>query len=215
MSREVDRAAGERAAARIRALAGPVRAPQSLRSSVAADRLASIPPPRRRAPLVLAALLVALAAALAALLVAGPAADPGGGSVADAAQAALRGPTSPPPGRVDGDALALEVGGVPFPGYAAEHGWRPVGTRTDTVAGRRAVTVTYARDARRVGYTIVDGAPLAIPADARRVRYEGVDVAVLDDGQALSVAWTRSGRTCVLSARGTRLERLLDFVVAY
>ncbi len=104
---------------------------------------------------------------------------------------------------------------MPFPGYAAEHGWRPVGTRTDTVAGRRAVTVTYARDARRVGYTIVDGAPLAIPADARRVRYEGVDVAVLDDGQALSVAWTRSGRTCVLSARGTRLERLLDFVVAY
>lgn len=215
MARELDRAAEERAAARIRAIAAPVLAPQGLRSAVAADRLAMRPRPRgRRRPLALTGAAAVVAVAVVTLVLASPDAEPGGGSVADAAQLALRSPTAPPPRRAGGDALDLEVGGVAFPDYARAAGWRPVGARTDSVAGRRAVTVTYARGARRVGYTIVDGAPLPVPADARRVTYEGVEVAVLGRGATRSIAWTRDGRTCVLATRGTELERLLDFASA-
>lgn len=213
MVRDDARLAEERAAARLRALAAPVRAPQGLRSAVAAGHLAARPSARRRGPVV--ALVAGAAVLLGALmaLVAGPSAEPGGGAVADAAQVALRGPTLPPPAAAGGGRLALAVDGVAFPDYAREHGWRAVGTRTDTVAGRRAVTVTYARAGRRVGYTIVPGPPLELPSQARRMSYDGVEVAVLDEGATRSIAWVRRGRTCILSTRGARLARLLDFAV--
>jgi hypothetical protein len=73
------------------------------------------------------------------------------------------------------------------------------------------MTVVYARGAQRVGYTIVDGAPLSVPSGARRVTYEGLDVAVLRRGDARYITWERGGRTCVLATRGTGLSRLLDF----
>lgn len=212
MARGLDRVADERAAARIRAIAAPVRAPQRLRSAVAADRLAMRPPSRRRRPLALAG-AGALAVIVAVVVLAVPGAD-SGGSVADAAQVALRAPTAPLPQRGAGAPPALEVGGVAFPDAARAAGWRPIGTRTDTIGGRRAVTVTYAREGKRVGYTIVDGAPLPVPSDARRMSYDGVEVAVLERGGTRSIAWTRGGRTCVLATRGAGLERLLDVAAA-
>src|SRR5579872_7515156 len=48
---------------------------------------------------------------------------------------------------------------------AGRVGWRAVGARTDTVGGRVVTTVLYAdRRGRRIGYSIVAGSALAIPA---------------------------------------------------
>jgi len=211
-----DRAAAERATARIRGAAAAVRAPQGLRAAVAQERLAAeTARPRRSRPLIYAgaAAAAALVLALAVVLVSGSGDTPGG-SVADAAQVALRSPTDGPPGRSSDGRVRLSVGGVRFPDYAEWKGWRAVGTRTDTVAGRAAVTVVYGRGAKRVGYTIVDGRPLRIPDGGRRVSYDGVDFWVLRRGDARYITWERDGRTCVLATRETKLKRLLEFAAS-
>lgn len=208
-----DRAVSERATTRIRAVAATVRAPHSLRAAVAQERLAvGRPATRRSRPLLFAgaAAVAALTLAVAVLLVSGSDGTPGG-SVADAAQVALRSPTDGPPARSSDGRVRLSVGGVRFPDYAHWKGWRAIGTRTDTVAGRAAVTVVYGRGAKRVGYTIVDGRPLRIPGGAKRVTYDGLDVWVLRRGDARYITWQRDGRTCVLATRETKLSRLLEF----
>ena len=134
--------------------------------------------------------------------------------MADAAQVALRAPTDGPPARTSDGRVRLSVGGVSFPDYADWKGWRAVGTRTDTVAGRAAVTVVYGRGAKRVGYTIVDGHPLRIPAGAKRLTYDGLDFWVLHRGDARYITWQRDGRTCVLATRETKLARLLEFAAS-
>ena len=147
--------------------------------------------------------------AVVVLLVGGQAGAPGG-SVADAAQVALRAPTDAGPGRTAGGYLRLSNGGITFPDYAGAHGWRAVGTRTDEIAGRTAVTVVYARGTQRVGYTIVDGEPLSVPSGAKRVAYEGLDVAILRRGDARYITWERDGHTCVLATREAGLPGLLE-----
>ena len=210
-----DRAASERATSRIRAAAATVRAPQSLRAAVAQERLAvGQSAPRRSRSLIFAgAAAAALVLAVAVVLVSGSNGTPGG-SVADAAQVALRAPTDGPPARTSDGRVRLSVGGVSFPDYADWKGWRAVGTRTDTVAGRAAVTVVYGRGAKRVGYTIVDGHPLRIPAGAKRLTYDGLDFWVLHRGDARYITWQRDGRTCVLATRETKLARLLEFAAS-
>ncbi len=213
MTGREDRAASERATGRIRAAAATVRAPHSLRAAVAQERLAAgQPAPRRSRPLIFAAAaaVAALVLAVAVVLVSGSDGTPGG-SVADAAQVALRAPTDGPPARAGDGRVRLSVGGVRFPDYAHWKGWRAVGTRTDTVAGRAAVTVVYGRGAKRVGYTIVDGRPLSIPEGAKPLRYDGLDFWVLRRGDARYITWQRDGRTCVLATRETQLGRLLEF----
>lgn len=208
-----DRAASERATARIRAAAEEVRAPQSLRAAVARERLAvqESAPRRPRGIVVAAAATAALALAVAGVLVAGSDGTPGG-SVADAAQVALRSPTDGPPGRTGDGHLRVSVGGITFPDYGTRwKRWRAIGTRTDTVAGRAAVTVVFARGAQRVGYTIVDGDPLGVPAGAQRIAYDGLDVAVMRRGDARYITWEKDGHTCVLATRGAGLRRLLSF----
>jgi hypothetical protein len=215
MTDRLDRAASERAMARIRATASTVRAPQSLRAAVAQERLAvEQAAPRRPRGLIVAGAAASAAVALAlvvVVLVSGSNGTPGG-SVADAAQVALRAPTDGPPARTSDGHLRMSVGGITFPDYGARwKRWRAVGTRTDTVAGRAAVTVVFARGAERVGYTIVDGDPLSVPTDAPRIAYDGLDVAVLRRGDARYITWEKDGHTCVLATRGTDLKRLLSF----
>jgi hypothetical protein len=159
------------------------------------------------------AAVAALALAVAVVLVSGSDGTPGG-SVADAAQVALRAPTDGPPARSSDGRVRLSVGGVRFPDYAHWKGWRAIGTRTDTVAGRAAVTVVYGRGARRVGYTIVDGRPLRIPDGAKRMSYDGLDVWVVRRGDARYITWQRDGRTCVLATRETDVNRLLEFAAS-
>lgn len=186
----------QEAGARIRRISAGVRAPASLRVAVAVG-----PAPRRSfsvRPIALAG------AALACLAAVGLALAPGGAdvpapSIADAAGLALRAPTGP---ASRGSAA----------GYGAASGWRPVGTSTDRIGDRTAVTVAYTGGYARAGYTVVDGPPLAVPGGARRLVYEGLAVAVVERNGLRIVTWRRGGRTCIVAARGTSLERLLDLV---
>jgi hypothetical protein len=217
MSNRDDRVASERATAQIRELAAPVRAPQRLRAAVAQERLARgagrAGRHSRARPLVIAGAAAAVVLALVVVLAGGQAGSPGG-SVADAAQLALRAPTTVAPARTPDGYLRISNGGITFPDYANGHGWSAVGTRRDTIAGRTAVTVVYARGSRRVGYTIVDGRPLSVPSSARRVTYEGLDVAVLRRGDARYITWERDGHTCILATRAAGLAGLLELARA-
>ena len=78
---------------------------------------------------------------------------------------ARRRATRPPSTRTNPKRVEKEVGGVWFPNYDYERdtGWKPIGSRTDDLDGRRAVTVAYKGAGGPVSYTIVDGAPLEVP----------------------------------------------------
>lgn len=220
----------EQIGAALRASLSDVRAPHALRARIAAQRLGSLPTARRRrvprlatggvgamprAPrrgvrrLAATGLPVALLA-LAATLAVTIADDPPRASLADLARAAQRPATAhAPPARTDGT-LPVAVGGVRFPAGDRTGGWRPVGVRSDTVAGRRMRTVTYAHDGRVAAYAIVDGPALALPADARPAPYEGIDAAVLRGAGTTIVTWRREGRTCILASANAGTGRLLE-----
>jgi hypothetical protein len=68
-----------------------------------------------------------------------------------------------------------------------------VGARTDVVEGRAMRTVFYARGARTIAYTIVDGAPLD---------HDGTLRGLSGPGGRLAVAWTSHGHTCLISGAG-------------
>jgi hypothetical protein len=51
-------------------------------------------------------------------------------------------------------------GAAPTPGREVALGWRATGSRIDTVGGRRALTVRYARGPSRAAVTVVDAAGL-------------------------------------------------------
>ena len=70
--------------------------------------------------------------------------------------------------------------------------------RRDTLAGREAVTVYYARAGQQVAYTIVRGTDIAAPTHGSWA----VGVQSLDVGGRTVVTWLRDGDTCVISARG-------------
>ena len=195
-------------AVRIRAAAASVQAPPSLRAALAVgpQRAAR----RRPAPRLIALGGAALALVAVVLALAPGGHDPAAPTVASAASAALRPPTQPAPRGADG-ALSVSAAGVRFPDYGAGAHWRPVGTRTDRLGGRTTVSVAYRGAAgAQAGYAIVDGAPLPVPAGARRIVYEGVSIAVIERDGLRIVTWRRGGRTCVVAARATSLDRLLD-----
>ncbi|HVP01300.1 MAG TPA: hypothetical protein VMT10_01915 [Solirubrobacteraceae bacterium] len=190
-----------------------ISAPPHLRAAVARERLQHGPGGRRRAPrralLALAACVAAGALAAATLLGGSPAAP----TLAQAAALALSPATQPAPGvdPRDGRYVARAVGAVRFPNYAYDAPWRAAGARSDTIAGRRAATVIYARGGERVGYTIVDGAPLRVPASVALVRFGGVDARVVRRGDTVAVVWRRGGHTCIVASRTAGLGRLLRF----
>jgi hypothetical protein len=137
----------------------------------------------------------AVAVALAAIVLIG-----GGPGVDDVAAAAVRAPTAQvaavPP---DSKLLNENVDGVAFPDYAAKFGWKPVGTRTDEIGGRRTRTVFYEKNGKRIAYTIVAGDPLSAPGDAATASYEGTELLTLQSEGRTVVTWKRGGHTCVLS----------------
>ena len=67
------------------------------------------------------------------------------------------------------------------------------------------------RAAGDVGYTIVDGKPLAEPGGARIVERDGLRLAVLRKGDVDVVTWRRGGHTCVLASKGAGVEQLIRF----
>ena len=189
----------------VRAGAGSVRAPDRLHERVARQRGR---PPRRRAILPRLTVGAAVTAALAAgfVLVAG-----GAPSVQQVAAAALNTPTrpAPAPDPRDPELIDARAEGIAFPNYAEPWGWEPVGARTDSVHGRRAVTVVYRRGDLGAHYTIVEGEPLSQPEDARGVSAGGRRFSAVRAGGAWVIAWERDGHTCVLASQTVDTAGLL------
>jgi hypothetical protein len=195
-----------RAIKAIRAAAIP--APSSLRAHVDAER-----EPRGvlRARLALGFGGVAAAAALG-IVVALPADSPGDPSLTEVAALGTQAVRDGPPAEHPAHPTWLKRGeaGLPFPNPREPLGWRPVGTRVDRVAGRRATTVFYARNGRRVAYTIVAGEALDPPRDRQRTIRDGIAFATFASNGRQAVTWLRRGHTCVLSGRGTSRTQLIE-----
>lgn len=190
----------ERALTLVRGAGATVAAPASLRTRIAAERPA-VRAPRRRLQLGVG-LATAAAAALALFLVLPGSA--GGPSVASAAELSTRPATAaaPTPQPAQPKLLARSVGGVAFPNWQEKFGWQANGVRTDTLGGRRTATVFYRKEGRRLGYTIVDGAPLRVPSDATLVKRAGTELHAFTLHGRPVVTWLRGGRTCVLAGAG-------------
>jgi hypothetical protein len=134
-------------------------------------------------------------------------------SVADIHRVSAEGPEAPapPPERTASERLAASVGGVSFPNLEREFGWRTVGERSDRLYGRDTRTVFYEHEGHLIGYTIVGGAPLDVPADAERELAGGVEVRLLRDDHGHEIAvFERGGRTCVLSGHVERRSTLVE-----
>ena len=172
---------------------------------------------RRSLPLRLPSRLVAgvaFAAAVAVVLVlvltagGGPSAP----TVLQASSAGLRAATGAAPAE---DAhnphlLAASAAGIDYPYWGGKLGWRAVGARTDTVGARTVTTVFYTDSrARRIGYSIVDGSGLAIPAGSASVERHGVSFHVLNPANPTVLTWREAGHTCILTARGVSAGALM------
>lgn len=187
------------------------RAPDTLRRTVE-SLAASAPPAKRRDPL---RLRLAAAGALAALAAAGLAivlttSNQSQPTLMQAADVALRAATlpAPPESPTRHDELARSVEGIPYPYWQDSLGWQATGARTDRIAGRTVNTVFYAPQARagsaskRIGYAIVTGDTLALPASGRVIHERGIRLELLRSDGATVLTWRRAGHTCILVGRG-------------
>ena len=106
--------------------------------------------------------------------------------------------------------LAVSAAGIDYPYWGGKLGWRTVGARTDTVGGRTVTTVFYTDSrARRIGYSIVAGDALAIPAGSASVERHGVSFHILSRANPTIVTWREAGHTCILTARGVSAGTLM------
>ncbi len=158
----------------------------------------------------------ALAVAVAALVVL---LGSGGGSsaptVSQTAHLALAAATSPAPAEdpAHRGLLRLRVGGLAFPYYGRSAGWEATGARTDTIGGRRIVTVFYTGRGHRVGYAIVSGAPLGIGGGTLVTR-GGVTYWLQHAHGAKLITWRQGGHTCVIAGRRVNPRTLLALASA-
>jgi anti-sigma factor RsiW len=196
------------------------RAPAGLRARVEAERRESGAGARRgraaspgawlRRPALAGGLAAAATfALLLAFLLPGGA---GGPSVVEAAELASLPAEAPAPRSDPAEPALLDAraAGLAYPNWTEEFGWRASGRRVDEIDGRRAVTVFYEKEGRRIGYTILSGEALDWPEDARRAAREGVDLRRLRSDGRTVVTWLRDGHTCVLSGERTEADTLLD-----
>jgi anti-sigma factor RsiW len=199
------------ALALVRGAVAEVEARPGLRARIEAERVARRAPRVRPRRLVLAAGFATAAAAALALVLTLPS-GVGGPTLAEAATPATEPATDPAPGPdpAEPKLLDAEVEGVVFPSWAAKFGWRTAGSRTDVIEGRPMTTVFYEKDGRRIGYTIVAGEALDVPADAAESTREGVELSSLQLEGREVVTWLRSGHTCVLSGEGVERDTLLE-----
>lgn len=106
--------------------------------------------------------------------------------------------------------LDARAEGLAFPSWAKDFGWRATGRRMDEIDGRRAVTVFYEKEGRRIGYTILSGDAIDPPDEARRTARDGTVLHGLTGDGRVIVTWLRDGKTCVLSGSGVEPDVLLD-----
>jgi hypothetical protein len=106
--------------------------------------------------------------------------------------------------------LAVSAAGIGYPYWGGKLGWKAVGARTDTVGGRTVTTVFYTDSrARRIGYSIVAGDALAVPAGSAAVQRHGVSFHVVSRANPTVVTWREAGHTCILTARGVSAGTLM------
>jgi hypothetical protein len=193
----------------IKAEVARVRAPQALRERIEADRARTAR--QRQAPFWRrhrVAVLGSGAAALA-LVVAGIAIQAGGGtgepSLGEVDAVATLSPAQSAPASLGGNPPVLDasVGAIDFPDWQDKFGVEAVGRRVDEVSDRAVTTVFY-RDGNgdRLGYSIVDGAPLEGTPAGREVVRDGKTYHVSEDGGRTVVTWTQQGHTCVIATSG-------------
>ena len=167
-----------------------------------------LPAPRRRVARAPLAIATAVAAVIAALVVVG---IQGSSTLTQAAGLAKLDAERPAPAAA-GPVLREEHEGVTFPEWEAEFGWRATGARSDRLDGRRTRTVYYEHTGHRIAYTVVSGPPLEIPEHARRVRRDGLAIALYRDpshgGHDVAI-FERNGRTCVLAGHVMRTSTLV------
>jgi hypothetical protein len=185
-----------------------VPAPPALRARIEAMRR---PAHSRRGLLAGGVAVAALAAIAALLLIVLPGGSGLGPSVAQAVELAKRPATNPAPAARPGSPALLdaELEGLAFPEWGAEFGWQASGTRIDELDGRRARTVFYDKDGKRIAYTIVTGGSLARPA-GEPVTVNGTSLSDVPVAAGGAVAWERRGHTCVLSGAEVPVEKLRE-----
>lgn len=198
---------------------GSAQAPPRLRGEVA-DLLEGARRRRRRRRRTafgggLAAAAAATAAAIAVVVLPS---GPGAPTVVQVAALSTAPALAPPPPPEPSypERLAVAVDGVWFPAWQGTFPWRASGRRTDTLGGRRTVTVFYrGRGGTRLSYSIVAGPALAWPQDARAVRRNGTTFRILVAGGRRIVTWRERGRQCVVAAPASvpeaRLLALADW----
>jgi hypothetical protein len=162
---------------RIRAASQSVSAPLTLRAHVSHEPARRTPRQPSRLALAGIGAMLAVIATVSALVAPGPPA------VQTVAAAVLHAPEGPAP-----------AGGSYLPGY------RAIGVRTDTIAGREAKTIIYRRGSAGIHYTIVDGKPLDLPG-TRRTTAGDRKLALVRDGDLGLVVWHANGKTCILASR--------------
>jgi hypothetical protein len=167
-----------------------------------------LPAPRRRiarAPLAIAATM----AAVIALFLVPLAGEPS--TVTQAADLAKR-PAERPAPAAAGPVLREQFAGVTFPEWGDEFGWHATGARSDRLDDRRTRTVYYEHTGHRIAYTVVSGPPLEVPAHTRRVRRDGLTIALYRDtshgGHDVAI-FERNGHTCVLAGHVMRISTLV------
>jgi hypothetical protein len=170
--------------------------------------------PRRPSRIFIGGLLAAGAAVVVVLALVlssggGGAAAP---TVSRASGAGLLAATSSPPGENPRNPhlLSASAAGIPYPYWGGSLGWSAVGRRTDTIGDRAVTTVFYANHhGRRIGYSIVAGDALPIPAGAVAVVWHGVSFHVVSPANPTIVAWRESGHTCILTSREVAVRTLV------
>jgi hypothetical protein len=134
----------------------------------------------------------------------------------------LKGVVQSPPAPVRDKPQLLDrsFAGVSFPNWGEdlvnvdEHGvrdnWTARGARTDTIDGRKTLTVIYGHTHHRLAYTVVDGDPLDPPANARRMVVNGVELYLLrlSDGRYVAT-FERDSRTCVIAGHAMTVDTVL------
>jgi hypothetical protein len=185
-------------------------APVGLRMRIEAERARARKPVRRRRIALGGTLAAGLAAAALALTLALPDAGPAGPTVVQAAQLAQLAPAGR--GAAPGSPKLLDVSafGLSYPDWGPGFGWHVTGVRRDRLEGREAVTVSYEKGGRQIGYTILGAPPIVRPESAGVARRGETTLRYLRDGRWAVVTWERGRHTCVLSGKDVPLDVLLD-----
>jgi hypothetical protein len=182
------------------------RAPGRLRRSISSSRERQ--QARRRRTRRRVALGGAAAAGLAALaLLVLPGSDPSEPTLAEAATLAGRAPTAPAE-------QGVEAWGIEYPDLSAGNGWRMTGSRNDRLGDRTARTVYYAKDGRRLAYTILSSGPVRPTGDERSWLRKGKPWYAFAQGGRTVIAWDRKGHMCVVSADDLSGPKLVELITS-